>query len=108
MFKLRTRVVLNGVKFKRRVILDFRKTLQVISKLKLSSHKPRRTKALHYGPLKVLPNWERLLSLKELAPRKHHEVILSLISFVSSTLLTPRPRYKPTKTSLIVGDRLVM
>ena len=56
MFKLRTRVVLNGVRFKRRVILDFRKTPQVISKPKLSSHKPRRTKALHYGPLKVLPN----------------------------------------------------
>uniref|UniRef100_A0A2N9IZD2 G-patch domain-containing protein n=1 Tax=Fagus sylvatica TaxID=28930 RepID=A0A2N9IZD2_FAGSY len=66
MFKLRTRVVLNGVKFKRRVILDFRKTPQVISKPKLSSHKPRRTKALHYGPLKVLPNWERLLSLRSL------------------------------------------
>jgi hypothetical protein len=66
MFKLRTRVVLNGVKFKRRVILDFRKTPQVISKPKLSSHKPRKTKALRYGPLKVLPNWERLLSLKSL------------------------------------------
>ncbi len=41
-------------------------------------------------------------------PRKHHEIILSLISFVSNTLLTPRPRYKPTKTSLIIDDRLVM
>ena len=56
MFKLRTRLALNEVKFKQRVILDFRKTPQVISKPKLSSHKHRKTKALHYGPLKVLPN----------------------------------------------------
>ena len=67
MLKLRTRVVLNGEKFKRRVILDFRKTRQEISKPKSSSHKPRRTKALHYGPLKVLPNWEQLFSLRSFA-----------------------------------------
>ena len=66
MFELRTRLVLNEVKFKQRVILDFRKTPQVISKPKLSSHKHKKTKALHYGPLKVLPNWEQLLSLRSL------------------------------------------